>query len=302
MHNYNYIIPDFDELIEFTPDENYLILIRNIQEAILNPSKFCSNLQNILAEEKHFVIMGLNQLRRLQKFYQTTFNLIYDNLYNKIFSLICLTNVSIQKCVIRLISEIFSQNQNLEILRRTVKLFCPILLNKISSENDSMKNESKNALFSLSQNVIFYFTLETLLDCVSNQNNLISKNAFDFLKIFLSRLSVNQLKFCLRQINWKFTIVVLFNIIEIKKESYLNRAVYVYKYFDESLTLLFNISLEIISKNCLELIPLLSKIKDEVKKLDEINVRKEFRNKNEERRMKIKSDKQKLNTCINFNL
>ena len=120
----------------------------------------------------------INYLRRVQKFDKIVFGQFFygNKMYPKILDLINSVRSSVSKNALLLLNEIFSaiSQENKDSLLDLIKATLPLLIPKINSKQSFIKEECKQLLELMSQNVIFPEILLIILQQMNNSYKAIT--------------------------------------------------------------------------------------------------------------------------------
>jgi len=151
-------IKSYNDLEPFPEDYDFILLIQKMKE-ILKKENF-----NKLFDWKD-QFFAINDLRRLFKHEKEIFNLIFYRLklYESILPILNSINSILQKNIILLLNEVFSEkNQNSTIINLLIKTI-PKLIFKACSSQSFIKSEAKACLEIIVENMKYSETLITLL-------------------------------------------------------------------------------------------------------------------------------------------
>jgi hypothetical protein len=165
---------NFDNLQAFPKNQNYLKLMRDISNGIIENK----HLQNQI----HYI----TELRRIKKFHQDLFSVTFNNiLHNFIENLMGSSDPEVVYNSLILVTEIFSFYEFQDINIWVPNLLTKVIELSVTEKNEFLLKQSLLALYNLANNMFYEETLVTLLRLMKNKSIQIIKNAIETLQTFI---------------------------------------------------------------------------------------------------------------------
>jgi hypothetical protein len=165
---------NFQNLENFSQNQNYLKLMRDISTGIIENENFQTQLKYI------------NELRRVRKFHQDLFSVTFNNILNDFIDNSMGSNdPELVYNSLILVTEIFSFYEFYDINNWIPDLLTKVIELSAQEKNQLILNQSFIALYFLANNMFYEETLLTLLRLVKNKSEVIAKNATETLLTFI---------------------------------------------------------------------------------------------------------------------
>jgi len=210
----------FEELSQYPDNENLLDLLRRISNQFLEPSSCWTD-----------TFYAITEIRRIRKFYPELFEHFYSILINSISDLLIQANTPISRNILKLTSEIFTQDYSQNVSDWIDKLLPTVFIKSIS-EIKVVAEEANQVLECFTQNIFYPNSFEILLENVNNKNIHISNKAFDYLMKFLNYFNACSFANISECLDWELIFHNLHLLCENKKETYITKAFKILDYFD----------------------------------------------------------------------
>jgi len=171
-------------------NDEHTELIECIRLPYPENSKFLDliiNTQNYIIDSKDptWIIKGLNNLRRILKHNRDLFEIIFNNIFDKLKKVIEGENENISYVSLVFLKEFLSESWLNSNSKEWLKKLIPAILNLSSSDNEKLSNLSLNCLEKISKYSFHQETIICLIEQISNSNPIVSLNSSKTLHSFL---------------------------------------------------------------------------------------------------------------------
>jgi hypothetical protein len=198
----------FEDLTNFEKNTDFNKLAELIISTLSNLN---SNWMN------HF--NSIVELRRLRKFHQDKFPLVFHKIFNIFPEYLNSIRSNIAKGSMILVTEIFSFYE-FDYVSDWIRCLLPVILLKSSSDKKFLREEAMKALANAGGNMFYFETIEVLIEESGNKSTIISDNASNTLVSLISIIDEVNLE---NVGDWNILFQKLCDLYNLKRETYVKK-------------------------------------------------------------------------------